>query len=459
MSNIPDSFTDKTVCIIGLGYVGLTLAVTMAECGFKVMGIEKRKDVVDDLIKGKPHFYEPKLEQVLSQVISNGQLSVHNTIPAGSNADVYIITVGTPLGENGRVRLDMVKEAAEAVAATAKDGILVVMRSTLKLGTTRNIVAPILDKGGINYDLAFCPERTVEGYALKELRMLPQIVGGVTYKATHRAATMFHFLTPTVVRVSDPETAEMIKMVDNCHRDVSFAYSNEIARMCDASGISGVEVIQAGKLGYPRTNLYMPGPVGGPCLSKDPHILAEGMRELGIEPEITITARLLNERQPDEVSDQLFAVMSEIKNNKPPENISLCGLAFKGRPATDDLRGTTAKYIYDAIRTRFPTAKYRGFDAMVSAHEIKDFGLEPCESLEQAFANADLVLILNNHPIFESMPLIELAAKMQKPGIIYDFWNNFDARELALPKGVGYIGLGAKAHSQIPLAEKESVCL
>ena len=101
-----------------------------------------------------------------------------------------------------------------------------------------------------------------------------------------RAAAVFQFLTPTVVRVSEPETAEMIKMIDNTHRDVSFAFSNEIARACDAAGVSAVDVIRAGKLGYPRTNLYMPGPVGGPCLSKDPHILSEGLRKFGVDLEI-----------------------------------------------------------------------------------------------------------------------------------------------------------------------------
>lgn len=449
MSNIPNSFADQTVCIIGLGYVGLTLAVTMAECGFKVIGIEKREDVVEDLCNGKPHFFEPKLEQVLKRVVSSGQMSIYPNIPVDCSADVYIITVGTPLNEKGNVQLDMVRQAAKSVAASAKNGALVIMRSTLKLGTTRNIVAQILDEYNLEYDLAFCPERTVEGYALKELRQLPQIVGGMTYIATLRAATLFYFLTPTVVRVSDPETAEMIKMVDNCSRDISFAYSNEIARMCDASGISGVEVIQSGKLGYPRTNLYMPGPVGGPCLSKDPHILAEGMREIGIEPEITITARLLNERQPDEVGDQLVKLMTDLRKGEPIKNISLCGLAFKGRPATDDLRGTPAKQIFDSIRLRFPVANFRGYDAMVELKDIEEFGLQPSQNLEEAFQDADLVLILNNHAVFESMPLIELAGRMKSPGIIYDFWNNFDARELALPEGISYIGLGAKAHSNL----------
>jgi nucleotide sugar dehydrogenase len=354
------------------------------------------------------------------------------------------------------VRLDMVRNAVLEVAKHARPGVMVIMRSTLKFGTTRKIVAPILDDVGIKYDLAFCPERTIEGHALQELRVLPQIVGGLTDRATNRAAQIFQVITPTVVRVSDPETAEMVKMIDNAQRDVAFAYSNEIAKICDASGISGVEVIQAGKLGYPRTNLFMPGPVGGPCLSKDSYILAEGLNEFGISPVITLAARRTNERQPIEVAkivEQLFVKMNAGGASRP-KNISLLGLAFKGQPATDDLRGTTAKNIFDVLRRHFPEAAFRGYDAMVSAKEITNFGVDPKLTLEEVFEGADLVMVLNNHQAFSTMDIGRLASSMKQPGLIYDFWNHFDARTLLLPKGVGYASLGALAHAVIPNIEE-----
>ncbi len=298
---IPEGYPDRNVCIIGLGYVGLTLAATMANIGFRVHGVEVREDVVKLLRSGQPHFHEPGLADLLRRVVEGGFLAVHHSLPADCEANVFIITVGTPLGSNGRVRLDMIEHAAAEVAAAMRPGALVIMRSTLKLGTTRKIVLPILDARGIAYDVAFCPERTLEGVALQELRSLPQIVGGGDLGACVRAAQLFQFITPTTLRVHDLETAEMIKLVDNAQRDVHFAFSNEVARMCDAIGISAVDVITAGKLGYPRTNLAMPGPVGGPCLEKDPYILAEGLEPLGLTPEITLAARRLNERQPEEV--------------------------------------------------------------------------------------------------------------------------------------------------------------
>ncbi len=450
MARVPLDFPDRTVCIVGLGYVGLTLAVAMAGVGFRVVGVERRKDVVDGLREGKPHFFEPRLSESLSRHLSTGDFSVHESIPAGIQPASYVVTVGTPLDEQGRVRLDMVEAAAGAVAEHSAGDALVVMRSTVKLGTTRNVVAPILEATGKSFDIAFCPERTVEGQALSELRHLPQIVGGMSHGAALRAATLFQFLTPTVVRVSEPETAEMIKMIDNTHRDVSFAFSNEIARLCDAAGISGVDVIQAGKLGYPRTSLSMPGPVGGPCLSKDPHILIEGLRGFGVEAEITAAARRINERQLAEIPALIGRLCQGFEGFSGRPEISLLGLAFKGRPATDDLRGTTARPIYKELKERFPEGRFRGYDAMVSPEAIADFGVRPCADLEDAFADASLVVVLNNHPVFENMPLADLAHRMRRPGLVYDLWNNFSANELQLPQGVGYAGLGNLAQAVLP---------
>jgi UDP-N-acetyl-D-mannosaminuronic acid dehydrogenase len=449
---VPKDYRDHDVCIIGLGYVGLTLAVSMAEIGFNVLGIEKRADVVKQLVIGQPHFHEPKLPEVLKRVKELERFSISDSIPEGLNAKVFIITVGTPLGENGLTRLDMVEAAAKQVASCMKAGSLIIMRSTLKLGTTRNVVKPILDGVGCAYDLAFCPERTIEGHALTELRQLPQIVSGDSYEATLRASTLFQFLTPTVVKVRDLETAEMIKLVDNAQRDVHFAYSNEIARICDAVGVSAIEVIRAGKLGYPRTNLFMPGPVGGPCLSKDSHILNEGLSQYHIQAEMTAIARKINERQPEEIADFLAKKIRNMKGFSSSPVISLLGLAFKGQPATDDLRGSMALPIFQALKNVFKTAIFRGYDACVSQKEINGFGLIPCIDLESAFTESDLVIILNNHTCFSSMPIFTLAEKMKKPGVIYDFWNHFSDRELPLPEGTGYIGLGHHSMAQYPVA-------
>lgn len=450
MSIVPDNFKDRNICILGLGYVGLTLATVMAEVGFKVLGVEIRDEVLNKLNNAEPHFYEPGLSKRLKRVIKRKDFRFSKNIPAGCEATVYIITVGTPLGQDGKCRMDMVTNVSREITGHLKNGDIVIMRSTVKVGTTRKVVMPILEEARVDFALAFCSERTIEGQALMELRQLPQIVGGITLTASVRVAQIFQFITPTVVHVSDVETAEIIKMIDNAQRDVSFAYANEVARICDSLGISAAEVIRAGKLGYPRTNLPMPGLVGGPCLGKDPYILSECIRESGVEPEITVAARIINERQPEEIINYLANIVQDLDGFPKKPIISLMGIAFKGKPPTDDLRGTMARPVFESLRCHFPLATFRGYDPVVSLGEIKKFGLLPYESMETAMRDANLVLIVNNHADFEKMPIEDLAGLLAKPSIIYDFWNNFTGHDLHLPEATGYIALGSHSEAILP---------
>ncbi|MDD5146831.1 MAG: nucleotide sugar dehydrogenase [Candidatus Pacebacteria bacterium] len=444
-------FRDKNICIMGLGYVGLTLATIMAEIGFQVLGVEIKDDVLEKLRRGEPHFFEPGLAERLKKVVDDQKIVFAKHIPEGYPANVYVITVGTPLDDNGRVRLDMVESVVREVSRQLKGHELVIMRSTVKLGTTSRLVRPILEEAQVPFDLAFCPERTLEGEALSELRHLPQIVGAVTKGGAVRAAQLFQFITPTEVMVSDAETAEMIKLIDNSQRDTNFAFANEVARICNAAGISALEVIKAGKLGYPRTNVLMPGLVGGPCLEKDPHILAEGLKEFGVEPEIIKTARSLNEKQPKEVVEYLYHLTKTLPGFPEAPTITLLGFAFKGKPATDDLRGTMAKPVLNRLKEYFPKANFRAFDPVVPDEAISAvFGLLPYPSLEEAMAGSHLVMILNNHPMFGGMPIERLAKSLAKPGLIYDFWNNFVAQDLHLPFEAGYIALGSHGKAVLP---------
>lgn len=440
--HVPPTYPDRSVAVLGCGYVGLTLAAVMADVGFKVLGLEIRDDVLKGLERGEPHFLEPGLKDLLQRLVKQGRLRFAKHLPDQCDATVFIITVGTPLDDDGRARVDMVANVAGEVAARLKPNDLVVMRSTVKLGATRNVVMPILNQRGLAYDLAFCPERTLEGQALVELRYLPQIVGSSTLTAGVRAAQLFQFVTPTTVRVSGLETAEMIKLVDNTQRDVFFAFSNEVARLCDETGVEAAEVIKAGKLGYPRTNLPMPGPVGGPCLSKDSYILAESFEASHVRPDIIIASRRTNERVLGEAVDRLKRLAIRLSGFPEAPTISLLGLAFKGRPATDDLRGTTARPILDALLKAFPGGRFRGWDAVVGPDAVNAFGLESTSSLEGAMQGVHVAVIANNHPVFAAMNITALAGDMARPGIIYDFWNNFDGSDLSLPSGVFYASLG-----------------
>lgn len=441
-TNISD-YSDNTVCIVGLGYVGLTLAVVLASVGFSVEGVEIREDVIEQLQRGRAHFFEPGLNERLRRLISSGQLKVSQIIPTNTAATVYVITVGTPLDANGHARTDMIRASAGEIARFLKPNNMVILRSTVCLGTTRSVVMPILDATCVPYDIAFCPERTVEGQALSELRMLPQIIGADSTTASVRAAQLFNVLTPTIVRVPSIEVAEMVKLIDNTYRDITFAFANEVARLCDGVGISAYDVISAGKLGYPRTSVPLPGPVGGPCLCKDTHILAESVHARGIVPKIALTARTLNENQPADLVQRIKSLVSAWPDWPDRPVIAVLGLAFKGRPVTDDLRGTMAIPLVEELRRSFPDAHLRGWDAVVSPDTIASvFKIDAIPDITKTVAGANLVLIANNHPYFQEIVLDEMTDNLSRPALVYDFWNHFALRDITLPKGVRYIGLG-----------------
>ena len=416
---------DNRVAIIGLGYVGLTLATVMADVGFQVVGIEKRQELVERTNAGIPHFKEIGLHAVLDRVVKSLQMKAARTLDEEDPFDVYIITVGTPINSRGDPIFDFIKNAAEEVVRHMPDGALVVVRSTVALETTRNFVVPILKKSGKQFDIAMCPERTLEGNALEELRMLPQVIGADQAHVRNRAAKIFFRLSERVVQTSSLETAEMIKLVDNTSRDVYFAFANEIARACDAFGIKTSEVISLGGLGYERTKLALPGLVGGPCLEKDPHILLKSVESRGLDLEITRSARLVNERQPLETVGFIMNQMEQ-RNMGDEVKVVILGMAFKGRPITDDLRGSMSLKVLDALKQLLPYVSVHAYDPEVSSPILSQHvpRIIVHENLVEAITDASVVIIANNHPMWENFELPKWLEIMRDDGFVYDYWNN-----------------------------------
>jgi UDP-N-acetyl-D-mannosaminuronic acid dehydrogenase len=438
---------DQNVCIVGLGYVGLTLAVAMADVGFRVHGVDRSEDVLKTLAGGKAHFWEPRLDERLQRVIDKGTFTFSRDMDAGFAASVYIVTVGTPLNDAGKATLEAVERAAIQVASVMQEGALVILRSTVKLGTARNVVWPILEAAGRNCEIAVCPERTLEGKALIELHELPQIIGANDPDTRQRCAQLFGALTPTTIGLSSLEAAELTKLIDNTYRDVTFGFANEVARLCGRAGLSANEIIRAGRLGYPRTNVALPGPVGGPCLEKDPHILVESAAQYGVPMEITSAARLVNEIQPRETVGLIrdYLVKAGADMSVAGTRIALCGLAFKGIPPTDDLRGTMAKPILAEIRSAFPRALVVGFDPVVGEAEAREyFDIDIAPNLAEAVEGAAVVIIANNHPVFQGMEVAAAAMRMARPGLVYDYWNMHAGVDEAMPEGVYYLSLGSE---------------
>ncbi|MEM6415775.1 MAG: nucleotide sugar dehydrogenase [Pseudomonadota bacterium] len=442
MSNSFEGFEDSHVCMVGLGFVGMTLAVTLADLGFHVTGIEKNPDIMGALAEGKAIFEENNFDWRLKKVIAAGRFDAHREIPQDTRSTVFIITVGTPIGDDKKTKMASIETAAKEVAAVLKPGDLVILRSTVRVGVSRDVVKPILDRAAVPYDLAFCPERTVEGKAIEELRSLPQIVGGVDTTSSLRASRFFHMLTPSVVRVSSLEAAELVKLVNNVHRDLMFAFSNEIAGAAEASGLSAIEVIDAANRGYPRGGVCLPGPVGGPCLEKDPYIFAEGLAQHDFIPTLTLAGRQINETLPRDVAKLLQDYFNRLA--RAPKRLVILGLAFKGRPETTDLRGTVARPLFDVLSKTFPQAEVIAWDPIVSPHDaLNSIGVKMAADLPSAFSDADAVVIQNNHPVFARMDFPRFTESMSKGGIIYDLWAQNEGEDLMLENGVCYRAFGA----------------
>jgi UDP-N-acetyl-D-mannosaminuronic acid dehydrogenase len=295
------------------------------------------------------------------------------------------------------------------------------------VGTTRDVVSPILAASGKKFDIAMAPERTLEGKALQELRELPQIVGADDQAVADRAAAVFRRLTNSIVLVSDIETAEIIKLVSNTFRDVQFAFANEVARVCDAFGVSAHEVIASGKLGYNRTNIPLPGLVGGPCLEKDPHILMESARTRGIELEITSAGRLVNERQPEETVQFICSEIDRRDLAAGPLRINILGMAFKGLPETSDLRGSMSIKVLDALKKAHPNAEIGLYDPVSSPEVLaSEFPDERVfNRFGDAVSGASVVVIANNHPALGTISPRTIVEFISPNGFVFDYWNHF----------------------------------
>lgn len=437
---------DETkVCVMGMGYVGLTLAVALADVGYDVTGVETNEDVVRSLNDGIPHFHEENLQSRLKEQLKEKRLKIVNQMPATSFT-IYIISVGTPLLKGQKIpNLQYIDHVVADVGRHLKKGSLVCLRSTIPVGTTRAKVIPALEyhsslKAGIDFHVAFTPERTIEGKALVELRENPQIVGGLSPKCVDMASAFFHRLTPTLITSSSLEASEFVKIIDNSYRDVRFAYANEIASIAEKLNLDATEVIRSANVHYPRNNIPVPSPgVGGACLSKDPHILIHFSKEAGYSPELISSARKINEEMPRRIITRLDQEMRKIGKNLNNATVLLAGFAFKGDPETADLRDSTSLWLLEEVGKHTPHIK--GYDPVVSHKEIQKLGITPVNMPEGA-DQVDLLLIAINHRSYRNWDMHEIAKRLRKPAIVYDSWRMLNKQVVSRLEGITYLGTG-----------------
>jgi UDP-N-acetyl-D-mannosaminuronic acid dehydrogenase len=287
--------------------------------------------------------------------------------------------------------------------------------------------------------LVMAPERTIQGQALRELVELPQVVGGLDEPSLAAGLAFFGHFARQVVPVSTLETAELVKLTNNCHTDVIYSFGNEIAMLAERLGLDPLEVIRATNLDYPRPDIARPGYVGGGCLSKDPYLMLSTGRSAGHRPRLIEGARAVNEELPGHVAQRVVELLAGLGGVTDGLTLLVLGWAYKGWPPTDDMRGTPVA----AMLPQFRAAGLRvlGHDPLVPAEVIVRYGGVPVP-LGCGFATADAVLVVTDHPDYRSMDLPGLLAG-SRVRLVYDSWRILDettvTRHGARYAGIGYL--------------------
>jgi UDP-N-acetyl-D-mannosaminuronic acid dehydrogenase len=393
-----------SICVLGLGYVGLPTASMLAIAGQMVIGVDPDPRVRDALASGQLPIEEPELETLVSAALKSGQLRVQS---APATADAFVIAVPTPLdAQQHRADLSYVEQAARDILPFLRPGNLVVLESTVPPGTTRDVLAPILASSGLEpgraVHVAHCPERVLPGRILLELVQNDRLAGGLTPECAARAADLYATFVKGSIMRTDATTAEMVKVMENTFRDVNIALANEFALIAERVGVDVWDAIGLANH-HPRVNVLRPGPgVGGHCIALDPWFLAQAAPDA---VHLIRAARQVNDAMPLHVVDHLERLAD------PPAPVALLGLTYKAD--IDDVRESPALRIAEL-------AVERGFDVrLCDPHVAPDTRLPaPLLPLEQALRDTHAVVLLVDHRAFQELDIDLVAALVSRKQIV-----------------------------------------
>jgi UDP-N-acetyl-D-glucosamine dehydrogenase len=393
----------EVVCgVVGMGYVGLPLAVEMAKSGLRVIGFEKSQHVVDTVRGGESHIKDVTDSDV-AELRRRKLLDITLDMERLAECDIVSICVPTPLGKTKDPDMSYIVSATEAVVAALRQGQLIVLESTTYPGTTREIMLPRLEESGLHvgedFFLCFSPERVDPGNERWHTKNTPKVLGGITERCTELGIAVYEIFIERMVRVSSPEAAELTKLLENTFRMINIGLANEMAQICDKLGVNVWEVIDAAATKPFGFMKFTPGPgLGGHCIPLDPHYLAWKMRTLAYKTRMIELAGEINTEMPafwvTKVQDALNAVGKPLHGS----GVLVLGVAYK--KDIDDLRESPALEILDQLNRK---------GAVVSYHdphcpEIRDDGHTPLgaigrsvELTDERVREADVVLIVTDH--------------------------------------------------------------
>lgn len=417
--NLIEKISNKTatVGVVGLGYVGLPLAVEKAKAGYKVIGFDVQDQKVELVNKGH-NYIGDIIDEELADLVKSGKLKATTDFSFVKEVDCVAIAVPTPLDKFKQPDVSYVESSTKDIAKYLHRGMLVVLESTTYPGTTEEIVKPILEQSGLkcgeDFFLAFSPERVDPGNKLFKTKNTPKVVGGCTEECTKVAATLYRsVLEGEVFEVSSPAVAEMEKILENTFRHINIGLANEMAILCKKMGIDIWEVIEAAKTKPYGFMAFYPGPgLGGHCIPLDPFYLTYKAREYDYHTRLIETAGEINDFMPEFVVDNAMRLLNGHKKALNGSNVLLMGVAYK--KDIDDMRESPALKVIEHLEKNGANVIYN--DPYVP--EFKHAGKEYTSvNWEEAIKTADIVLITTDHSDYDYERIVKEAA------LLYDTRN------------------------------------
>lgn len=392
-----------TVGIIGLGYVGLPLAVEIAKAGYKTIGFDVQEQKVEQVNRAH-NYIGDVVDTALEDVVKSGRLSATSDFSFISSVDCVAICVPTPLDKYQQPDISYVKSSTESVAEYLHEGMLVILESTTYPGTTEELLKPILEAKGLvcgkDFFLAFSPERVDPGNKQYKTKNTPKVVGGVGEDSTTVAAALYrNVLEGGVYEVATPAVAEMEKLLENTYRNINIGLANEMAIICNRMGINVWDVIDAAKTKPYGFQAFYPGPgLGGHCIPLDPFYLTWKAREFDYHTRLIETSGEINTAMPEYVVDRAMKVLNRHKVAMNGARVLVLGVAYKND--IDDYRESPALNVIDHLLEQGADAVY--FDPYIPEYKHKGkthTGLT--ELTDDELKNADIVMICTAHECFD----------------------------------------------------------
>jgi len=401
MTGLKEKIKNKTATlgVVGLGYVGLPLAVEKAKAGFKVLGFDIQQEKVDMVNAGR-NYIGDVVNEDLEKIVASGNLRATTKFADVASCDCVCICVPTPLDKHQQPDISYVKSSAESIAPYMHKDMLIVLESTTYPGTTEELLKPILEAGGlkcgVDFYLAFSPERVDPGNLIYKTKNTPKVVGGCTPECTDIAAALYEaILEAPVHRVSSPAIAEMEKILENTYRNINIGLINELAILCNRMGISIWEVIDAAKSKPYGFQAFYPGPgLGGHCIPLDPYYLSWKAREYGFHTSMIESSMMINDRMPEYCVERAGKILNRFKKALNGAKALVIGVAYKQDIA--DYRESPAIRVIEELLKEGAEVKY--YDPWVESFREGSLMMSSEKELSTGLIeSADIVLITTAH--------------------------------------------------------------